>query len=117
MLLKDDRTKLKWTKVGWRTNMEQIEFDYPAKRKVSRRAHVGVVGSGGLEVLLEPGEGERSRVFIRTSVHGFRDTWKAVLDRFFSKYDGVVRIQINDAGGTPGSVMLRLEQAVEESEQ
>ena len=97
--------------------MEQIEFDYPAKRNVSRRAHVGVVGSGGLEVLLEPGEGERSRVFIRTSVHGFRDTWKAVLDRFFSKYDGVVRIQINDAGGTPGSVMLRLEQAVEESEQ
>ena len=34
--------------------MEQIEFDYPAKRKVSRRAHVGVVGSGELEVLLEP---------------------------------------------------------------
>jgi malonate decarboxylase delta subunit len=97
--------------------MEQIEFDYPAKRKVSRRAHVGVVGSGELEVLLEPGEGERSHVFIRTSVNGFRETWKAVLDRFFAKYDGIVRIQINDAGGTPGSVMLRLEQAVEVSEQ
>jgi malonate decarboxylase delta subunit len=82
--------------------MEQIEFDYPAKRKVSRKAHVGVVGSGDLEVLLEP---------------GFRDTWKAVLDRFFAKYDGVVRIQINDAGATPGSVLLRLEQAVEVSEQ
>jgi malonate decarboxylase delta subunit len=39
-----------------------------------------------------------------------------VLDRFFSKYDGVVRIQINDAGATPGSVQLRLEQAVEASE-
>jgi len=36
-----------------------------------------------------------------------------VLDRFFSKYDGAVRIEINDAGATPGSVMLRLEQAVE----
>ena len=47
---------------------------------------------------------------------GFRDTWKAVLDRFFTKYDGVVRIQINDAGGTPGNVQLRLEQAVEVSE-
>jgi malonate decarboxylase delta subunit len=92
--------------------MEQIEFDYPAKRRVSQRAHVGVVGSGELEVLLEPTEGERSHVFIRTSVHGFGETWKAVLDRFFSKYDGIVRIQINDAGGTPGSVMLRLEQAV-----
>jgi malonate decarboxylase delta subunit len=97
--------------------MEQIEFNYSSKRKVTRKAHVGVVGSGDLEVLLEPAEGESSRVFIRTSVDGFRDTWKAVLDRFFAKYDGVVQIQINDAGATPGSVLLRLEQAVEVSEQ
>jgi malonate decarboxylase delta subunit len=97
--------------------MEQIEFNYPSKRKVTRKAHVGVVGSGDLEVLLEPAEGESSHVFIRTSVDGFRDTWKAVLDRFFAKYDGAVQIQINDAGATPGSVLLRLEQAVEVSEQ
>ncbi len=93
--------------------MERIELTYPAKRKVSGRAHVGVVGSGDLEVLLEPAEGSGSQVLIRTSVDGFHDTWKAVLDRFFSKYDGAVRIQINDAGATPGSVQLRLEQAVE----
>ena len=93
--------------------MERIEFNYPAKRKVSGRAHVGVVGSGDLEVLLEPADGAGSRVLIRTSVDGFRDTWKAVLDRFFAKYDGAVRIEINDAGATPGSVQLRLEQAVE----
>jgi malonate decarboxylase delta subunit len=96
--------------------MERIEFDYPAKRKVSGRAHVGVVGSGDLEVLLEPAEGGSSHVLIRTSVDGFRETWKAVLDRFFSRYDGAVRIEINDAGATPGSVQLRLEQAVEVSE-
>jgi malonate decarboxylase delta subunit len=96
--------------------MEHIELDYPAKRKVPKRAHVGVVGSGDLEILLEPAEGEIAHVTIRTSVDGFRDTWKAVLDRFFTKYDGVVRIQINDAGGTPGNVQLRLEQAVEVSE-
>ena len=96
--------------------MERIEFDYPAKRKVSGRAHVGVVGSGDLEVLLEPAAGNSSHVFIRTSVDGFRETWKAVLDRFFSRYDGAVRIEINDAGATPGSVQLRLEQAVEVSE-
>lgn len=96
--------------------MERIEFDYPARRQVSRRAHVGVVGSGDLEVLLEPTQGERARVLIRTSVTGFRDTWKAVLDRFFARYDGAVRIEINDAGATPGSVLLRLEQAVEASE-
>ena len=96
--------------------MERIEYDYPAKRKVSGRAHVGVVGSGDLEVLLEPAAGNSSHVLIRTSVDGFRETWKAVLDRFFSRYDGAVRIEINDAGATPGSVQLRLEQAVEVSE-
>ena len=97
--------------------MEQIELSYPATKRVSKRAHVGVVGSGDLEVLLEPAEGEIATVFIRTSVNGFRDTWKAVLDRFFTKYDGAARIQINDAGATPGNVILRLEQAVEASEQ
>jgi len=97
--------------------MEQIELSYPATKRVSKRAHVGVVGYGDLEVLLEPAEGEIATVFIRTSVNGFRDTWKAVLDRFFTKYDGAARIQINDAGATPGNVMLRLEQAVEASEQ
>ena len=96
--------------------MERIEFDYPAKRQVSGRAHVGVVGSGDLEVLLEPAAGNSSHVLVRTSVDGFRETWKAVLDRFFSRYDGAVRIEINDAGATPGSVQLRLEQAVEVSE-
>jgi malonate decarboxylase delta subunit len=96
--------------------MERIEFDYPARRQVSRRAHVGVVGSGDLEVLLEPAQAERAHVLVRTSVDGFRDTWKAVLDRFFARYDGAVRIEINDAGATPGSVLLRLEQAVEASE-
>ena len=97
--------------------MELIELEYPAKRKISRKAHVGVVGSGDLEVLLEPTNEATSRVVIRTSVRGFRDTWKAVMDRFFAKYDGAVRIEINDAGATPGSVLLRLEQAVEVSEQ
>jgi malonate decarboxylase delta subunit len=67
-------------------------------------------------VLLEPTEGNSSHVLIRTSVDRFRETCKAVLDRFFSRYDGAVRIEINDAGATPGSVQLRLEQAVEVSE-
>ena len=93
-----------------------IEFDYPAKRKVSGRAHVGVVGSGDLEVLLEPAEGEQ---FPGPHPHErgrlSRDLESRV-DRFFTRYDGAVRIEINDAGATPGSVQLRLEQAVEVSE-
>lgn len=97
--------------------MEHMEFEYPAKRKVLKRAHVGVVGSGDLEVLLEPIEGTSTYVSIQTSVDGFKDTWKAILDRFFSRYEGAVRIEIHDAGATPGSVLLRLEQAAEVSQQ
>ena len=95
--------------------MEQIEFEYPAaKRSITKRAHVGVVGSGDMEVLMEPTQSEGAHVSITTSVDGFQSYWKAVLDRFFSKFDGAVHIQINDAAGaTPGSVLLRLEQAVE----
>ena len=49
--------------------------------------------------------------------HDKESLYGAVLDRFFSKFDGAVRIDINDAGATPGAVMLRLEQAVEVIEQ
>ena len=94
--------------------MEKFEFDYPAeRRRISRRAHVGVVGSGDMEVLMEPSTTEGAHVSITTSVNGFGEIWKAVFDRFFTKFDGAVSIQINDAGATPGSVLLRLEQAVE----
>ena len=96
--------------------MEEFEFNYPAKRKVSKRAHVGVVGSGDLEVLLEPRDNGAASVLVRTSVDGFKANWKAVLDRFFGQYDGAVNIEINDAGATPGAVYLRLQQAVEASE-
>ena len=98
--------------------MEKIDFGYPAaKPRITSRAHVGVVGSGDMEVLMEPAQSEGAQVSITTSVDGFQDSWKAVFDRFFSKFDGAVRIQINDAGATPGSVLLRLEQAVEVTNQ
>ena len=94
--------------------MEQLKFEYPsAKRRVTKKTHVGVVGSGDMEVLMQPAETGSANVSILTSVNGFSSSWKAMMDRFFSKYDGAVRIDINDAGATPGSVMLRLEQAVE----
>jgi malonate decarboxylase delta subunit len=98
--------------------MENIELVYPeAKRLVTKRAHVGVVGSGDLEVLLEPNCDEGARVFITTSVDGFGVAWKRVFDRFFSRFDGSARIVVNDAGATPGAVLLRLEQAAEGIEQ
>jgi malonate decarboxylase delta subunit len=94
--------------------METLRFDYPASQPVSRRAHVGVVGSGDLEVLLEPSLDEQAHVTVRTSADGFGEVWQAVLDRFFTR-NLAAAIEINDAGATPGTVALRLAQAVEES--
>ena len=94
--------------------MEKLEFDYPsAKRRVTRKAYVGVVGSGDMEILMEPAKSGIAHVSVLTRVNGFGSSWMAVFDRFLSKYDGAVRIHIIDAGATPGSVMLRLEQAAE----
>ena len=95
--------------------METLSFDYPASQAVSRRAHVGVVGSGDLEVLLEPSPDQQAHVTVRTSAEGFREVWEGVLDRFFARNDLAADVQINDSGATPGTVALRLAQAVEES--
>ena len=95
--------------------METLNFDYPASQTVSGRAHVGVVGSGDLEVLLEPSPDDQAHVTVRTSADGFGEIWEAVLDRFFVRNDLAAAVEINDSGATPGTVSLRLAQAVEES--
>jgi malonate decarboxylase delta subunit len=95
--------------------MEKLNFHYPhAVLPVSGRAQVGVVGSGDLEILLEPSGQGGARVAIATAVDGHAEVWRAVLDRFFSRYQGAVAIEINDNGATPGVVALRLAQAVEQ---
>ena len=93
--------------------MERLTFTYPARAAVARRVHVGVVGSGDLEVLLEPSADSDAHVAVTTSVEGFGTVWKHVLDRFFTRFDGAAAIEINDFGATPGVVLLRLEQAAE----
>ena len=62
--------------------MEHLTFDYPAQRAVTTRAHVGVVGSGDLEVLLSPADVLKATVTVRTSVDGYGHIWKSVLDRW-----------------------------------
>ncbi len=94
--------------------METLNFEYGEKRPLTRQAHVGVVGSGDLEVLIEPSQDAAARVRVRTSVDGYAQVWKAVLDRFFSHFEYAARVEINDFGATPGTVTLRLEQAAEE---
>jgi malonate decarboxylase delta subunit len=94
--------------------METLNFEYEAKEALTRRAHVGVVGSGDLEVLIEPSNKPGAQVRVRTSVNGFAQVWKTVLDRFFARFEHAAFVEINDFGATPGTVTLRLEQAAEE---
>ena len=96
--------------------MRILTYRFPASLQPSLRAHVGVVGSGDLEILLEPvsGSGEsagRADVRVRTSVEGFDEVWQATLERFFSRVPVAGRWELNDAAATPALVTLRLQQA------
>jgi malonate decarboxylase delta subunit len=93
--------------------MEKLMFRFPATKRLESNSHVGVVGSGDLEILMEPSEGAFTEVLVRTGTTGFKETWKAVLERFFFQHDVSAMIKINDFGATPGVVTLRLSQALE----
>jgi malonate decarboxylase delta subunit len=93
--------------------METLNFEYDAKGPLTRRAHVGVVASGDLEVLIEPSNKPKTLVRVRTSIDGYTEVWKVVLDRIFARFERTANVEINDFGATPGTVTLRLEQAIE----
>lgn len=93
--------------------MDSLEFTFPASGSIVRRTRIGVVSSGDLEVLMEPRSDGCTQFIVETSVTGFRETWEAILGRFVSRFDAAATIRIHDAGATPGTVLLRLEQASE----
>jgi malonate decarboxylase delta subunit len=93
--------------------MESFAFDYPATQIIGQRAHVGVVGSGDLEVLLEPTSMGQTRFVVRTATEGFQQTWQAVFERFVAQHAIAATFTINDFGATPGVVALRLAQVLE----
>ena len=96
--------------------MEKHEFEFSAGAPASGRSIAGVVGSGDLEVLLEPAPAGLTRVRITTSVDGYGKVWQAQLDRIFNGSavgpgGPAVDIEINDFGATPGVVGMRIAQA------
>ena len=97
--------------------VQTLTYQFSASAPTTRAEHVGVVGSGDLEILLQPpGDGDpadRADVRVRTSVTGFDTVWREVLERFFSRTALAGRWELNDFGATPGVVNLRLRQAAE----
>jgi malonate decarboxylase delta subunit len=99
--------------------MEAFEFRFEARPRLNWQGEsklVGVVGSGNLEVMIEPAElGGACLITVSTSVTGFGETWKRVVSDFVDRHTlSDIRISINDGGATPAVVSLRLDQAVAE---
>lgn len=98
--------------------METLNFEFEGRETAGAFAPVlvGVVGSGNLEVLLEPLPASAAcRFDIVTSARGFGSIWEAVLRDFHARhaYAGV-NVAIHDMGATPAVVSLRLDQAAAE---
>lgn len=93
--------------------MEVLRFEYHAEREIKKCSHVGVVGSGNLEVLMEPLNEKKATVEVTTSLDGNKEIWNCVLERFLEEHPICAKVEINDFGATPGVVSLRLMQAWE----
>jgi malonate decarboxylase delta subunit len=97
--------------------LESFDYAFSGEQQVGAFTPVlvGVVGSGNLEVLLEPAAGNQCSVHIETSARGFGAIWQAVVRDFHERHPlAGVRVSINDMGATPAVVSLRLNQAVQE---
>ena len=97
--------------------LESLDFVFTGQRPAGafEPVLVGVVGSGNLEVMLEPASGTECTVHIETSARGFGPIWEAVVRDFHQRHRlGGVRVSMNDMGATPAVVSLRLDQAVSE---
>jgi len=96
--------------------MEMLEFRFDSKpgARPTDPALCGVVGSGNLEILVQPSEQpDCCQVRIKTSARGFGATWRAVIGDFAASHAaGGTAIAINDMGATPAVVSLRLAQAL-----
>ncbi|MEI8631970.1 malonate decarboxylase acyl carrier protein [Vibrio sp. PP-XX7] len=93
--------------------MEQLHFSYQGQATISKIVRVGNVGSGDLEILLEPTDTATITINIITSVDNRSDIWHAIFNRHFSVAHAAMQMTINDFGATPGVIGLRLTQALE----
>lgn len=90
-------------------------FEQGTRRLAAAPEVVGVVGSGNLEVLIEPAALDGAcTIEISTAAVGFGAIWEAVMRDFHARWLlADTRISINDMGATPAVVSLRLDQAVQ----
>ncbi len=92
--------------------MDQLKVECQSKptrwRSKQKWALAGVVGSGNLEILLEPKATKKTvMIVLNTSVGGFEQVWRAVLRDFAREHRcGGTNVTINDMGAIPAVVKL-----------
>lgn len=95
--------------------MEKLSYELAGRHAPGHFAPVlvGVVGSGNLEVMMEPApQSNTCHIDITTSARGFAPIWQAVANDFQARHGlAGVAVSINDMGATPAVVSLRLDQA------
>ncbi len=96
--------------------MEHLQFTYPSQESIGKNIRVGNVGSGDLEVLLQPNLEAQIEVNISTSINHRQELWQAILSRALDGVTSAMTMTINDFGATPGVINLRLAQALEQLE-
>ena len=97
--------------------LETLTFEFAGAKPAGDFATVlvGVVGSGNLEVMLEPTTDPVCRFTVQTSARGFGSIWEAVFRDFHERHPMAgVAVSIHDMGATPAVVSLRLAQAAAE---
>lgn len=107
------RRRLTWHYRFWNLNLNLFATQEIAKEW----SHLGVTGSGDLEVLMEKkalNGGVKAKVV--TPVKGFDAVWEKMLGKFVTDTGvGNVSIEINDDNATPIVVYMRLRQALAEA--
>lgn len=98
-------------------SLHQLNFELKAENPASFQSdfsHFGVVGSGDMEVMIEPAQlAGAVRVKVLTPVSGYEEVWRRVLERFVNETGlADASIEINDNNATPVVVSLRLRQAL-----
>lgn len=96
--------------------METLHFQRQAQTSHIKPTLVGYVGSGDLEVMIEPSDGEFADIYIQTSTAGSEVRWQQIIDQITPVIPlPVMRMDIHDFAATPGVIRLRIEQALEQA--
>ena len=94
--------------------METLHFKRPARATELQPVLVGYVGSGDLEVMIVPVQGDQAEICIQTSAPGSEIRWRQVIEQIEAATAlPAMRMDIHDFAATPGVVRLRIEQALE----